>query len=363
MSKLAIHQIVPNMRSGDAIGNTSLSLQRVLQSIGFESEIFRESCTPDLEDSTRPAAEYLDVSSADNIVFFHYSIGSDLNRFVYNLPDNVVIIYHNITPHEYFVDIHNHVVGELYHGRKQLNAFASKAIMGLGDSEYNRLELEEAGFQNTDLLPLVVSFDDLDAKPDPVMMEMLDDHKATFLFVGRVVPNKALEDLIILYAHYKKYVSHDSRLIIAGDWAGFETYYNYLMKLAYTIDLPDFTMTGRVDFSQLIALYKSAAAYISTSQHEGFCLPLLEAMHFDIPVMALDKAAVAETMGGAGVLAKSVDIPEMAEMLNLMVEPGIFRNRLIEGQQKRLAEYKEFPVEDNLRRIIKRAQELAGGGK
>lgn len=361
MNKRTIHQIVPNIRRGDAIGNTSLSLQRVLRSIGFESEIYREKCSADLEQSTRPAEEYLNVSSPDNIVIFHYSIGAELNRFVYNLPDNVIIIYHNITPPECFVDIHNHVVGELFHGRKQLNAFAPKALMGIGVSEYNRLELEEAGYLNTDVLPLVINFDDFNAKPDPVLLEMLDDHMATFLFVGRIVPNKALEDLILLYAHYKKFVSHDSRLVIAGDWTGFEKYYLYLLRLANLIDLPDFIMTGRVDFSQLIALYKSAAVYISTSQHEGFCMPLLEAMHFDIPVMAVNKGAIAETMDGAGVLVNSLNFAEMAEMLNLMVEPGIVRNRLLEGQQSRLDRYKNYPFEEKLLQIIKRAEELADG--
>lgn len=353
--KKAIHQLVPNLRGGDAIGNTALRMREALLKMGYESTMFVEDASPGLRGITEPVSSYLKSSSADSTLLFHYSMGSEAGRLVYNLPDKVVMIYHNITPPEYFLHIHDHVVGELYHGRKQLEQFKDRVVLAAGDSEFNRCELEELGFKNTMVLPLAIDFDSLDQKPDECTRRAFNDHKLNFLFVGRMVPNKGIEDLIKLYAHYKKYVSYDSRLIIVGDWRGFEKYQLQLLNLINTIDLPDVIMTGRVDFSQLLAYYSTADAYISMSRHEGFCVPLLEAMHFDIPVMARATAAVPETMGGAGVLVEEMNYAEMAEMLDLMTSEGLFRQRLLEGQRLRLARYREQTVEESLMLLLERA--------
>lgn len=359
--KPAIHQIIPSIRSGDAVGNTTLRLRDTLRKLGYKSDIYRESCSPDLKSETLPAEKYLDVSDPENIVFFQYSIGSELGRFVYHLPDQIVLIYHNISPPDDFIGIHDHVVGELFHGRKQVAQFADRCLLGVSESEFNRQELVDMGFPRTALLPLAIDFDALNTEPDPFILDAYDDEKHNFLFVGRIVPNKGIEDLIKLYAHYKKFVSHDCRLIIAGDWSGFERYHGQLLKLIDSIDLPHVVMPGRVDFSQLLAFYRLASVYISMSKHEGFCVPLLEAMHFDVPVMALSAAAVPETMDGAGVLVNNLEFAEMAEMLDLLAQPGQFRDRIIESQQNRLQRYREVPFEEHLKRVLDLAMDVAEG--
>jgi glycosyltransferase involved in cell wall biosynthesis len=352
----AVHQFVASLRTGDAVGNTALRLREILRGLGFDSDIFRESCTPDLESHTFPAEEYLRLSGRDRLVIYHYSIGSELNRLVFHLPDRIILCYHNITPPEYFLDIHNHVVGQLYHGRRQLARFADRTLIALGDSEYNRRELEALGFAKTAVLPLALDFHSLDDEPDTFVRAAYSDHRHNFLFVGRIIPNKRIEDLIKLYAFYKKYVSHDSRLLIVGDWTGFERYHLQLLRLIDTIDLPHVVMPGRVNLRSLLAFYSVADVYCSLSEHEGFCAPLLEAMHFDIPVLARAAAAVPETMGGAGVLVKELNYPEIAEILQMLAVPGPFREAILEGQRKRLEEYKKFDHTARLEEIIAAAE-------
>jgi L-malate glycosyltransferase len=359
-----IHQIIPTLRRGDAVGDTALRTRQVLRDMGYTSEIYRERCETDLRDESLPAEAYLEASDSGNLVIFHYSIGSELGRFVYALPDRVILWYHNITPPEYFIGVHDHVVGELYHGRKQVEQFAGRVLLAAGGSEYNRAELEAMGFAHTTVLPYAIRFDHLDGQPDPFVMDSFADHRRNFLFVGRVVPNKGLEDLIKLYAHYKKYVSHDSRLLIVGDWSGFERYRLQLLKLIDGIDLPHVVMTGRADLEQLRAFYRLADVYVSLSRHEGFCVPLLEAMHFDVPVLARAAAAVPETMDDAGVLINDLDYAEAAEMLDILANPGPFRERVLRGQRQRLERFKAVPFEKHLERVVAMAQELVrrGGG-
>ena len=354
----AVHQILSSLRTGDAVGNTVLRTRKVLRSLGYESDIFRETCSPELEKDSLPAKAYIEFSHPNQVLFFHYSIGSELNRFVFNLPDRLILIYHNITPPHYFVGIHDHVVGQLYHGRKQLGCFADRCMLAAGVTEYNRNELEERGFPRTAVLPLAIDFDSLSREPDPVIRTAFDDHRYNFLFVGRLIPNKRLEDLVKLYAHYKKYISHDCRLLIVGDWTGFERYRLQLLRLIDSIDLPHVVMTGRVDFRQLLAFYSVADVYCSLSAHEGFCVPILEAMHFDIPVLARAAAAVPETMDGAGILVKDLDYPAVAEMLHLLASPGWFRDSIIEGQRRRVERYKQDDFETRLKQILSLAESV-----
>ena len=356
-----VHQLVSDLRRGDAIGNTVLRYRDALRARGYRSEIFRESCAAELEADSRPVEAFLGESAPDSYLIFHYSIGSDLNRFAYALPPRtrLIISYHNITPPEFFVGVHDHLVGQLYHGRKQLACFADRCLLGVADSDYNRRELDELGFPHTAVLPLAIDFGYLDTPPDPVTRAAFRDHRHNFLFVGRIIPNKRIEDLVKLYAHYKKFVSHDCRLIVVGDSEGFEVYSDQLRLMIAGIDLPDVIFTGRVDLPQLLAFYSVADVFCTLSEHEGFCAPLLEAMHFDVPVLARAAAAIPETMDGAGVLLNSLDFAEAAEMLQMLACDGLFRRRIIEGQRERLARFRAVDIESRIAAVIEQAAGIA----
>jgi hypothetical protein len=151
-----IHQVLATLGYGDAIGHEVLGIQKVLRDAGYQSDIFVETADPRLEDFTRDFRELVGASHRDNILIHHFSIGSKASRVAYALPDRMVLVYHNITPPEYFVDVHRLLVRLCYHGRRELAAYTGRCDLALGDSEFNRQELEDLGFPATGVLPVVL---------------------------------------------------------------------------------------------------------------------------------------------------------------------------------------------------------------
>jgi glycosyltransferase involved in cell wall biosynthesis len=357
-----IHQLLASVSVGDAISDEAFECRRMLRAAGFESEIFCDRVHPAIMDEVYHFEDYMSVSGPDELVILHYSIGTDVSKLAFHVPDRKILIYHNITPWQYFVGLHETLPRELYSGRKELSAFADRTLVALGDSEYNRRELEELGFRQTGVMPIPINFRRFqDVKPDALTLKAYEDHRINILFVGRVIPNKKLEDVLLAYAHYKKYVSHDSRLIFVGETASFRRYYDLLAQMVVEIDLPDVVFTGHVTFPQLVAYYSIADVFLCLSEHEGFCVPLLEAMHFDVPVVAYAVGPIPDTMGGAGILLKEKNYAEIAEMIHLLARDRFFRERVLEGQRRRLAEFTETPYERILLSHVERALESIAG--
>jgi glycosyltransferase involved in cell wall biosynthesis len=244
------------------------------------------------------------------------------------------LIYHNITPAHWFTEFHPHLVGLCHHGRRELAAFRKRTRLALGDSEFNRSELESMGFQPTGVLPLLLNRRQLEVPPNPVVRRMFDDGKTTLLFVGRTLPNKRIEDVIKVFCIYQRYIEPDSRLILVGESHGFERYFDSLVRLVDDLALEDVVFTGHVDTDDLVAYYEVADVFLSMSEHEGFSAPLVEAFRFGLPVMAFDAGAVAETLGGAGVLIEEKRFAEIAEMTYLVVHDQALRKRIVTGQNQ-----------------------------
>ncbi len=159
------------------------------------------------------------------MVIFHFSIGSPVSKIFFRIPDRKIMIYHNITPYEFFLDFHRILTRECYKGRLEIRLFAGKVDLALGDSEFNRRELERAGFAPTGRPAHPDGFfAKFDVPGDPVVREIFDNGKTTLLFVGRVIPNKKFEDVIRTFYFYKKYFNPNSQLILAGDYRGIERY-------------------------------------------------------------------------------------------------------------------------------------------
>lgn len=351
-----IHQLLASVTVGDAISDEAFEIRRMLRSAGYESEIFCDRIHPNLMDEVYHFEDYMSVSGPEELFILHYSIGTNVSKLAYHVPDRKILIYHNITPWEYFVGLHETLPRELYSGRKELSSFADRTVLALGDSEYNRQELEEMGFAETGVMPIPINFDRFQGvKPDPITLKVFGDHKINILFVGRVIPNKKLESVILAYAHFKKYVSHDSRLIFVGESSSFRRYHTLLTQLISEIDLPDVIFTGHVTFPQLVAYYRVSNVFLCLSEHEGFCVPLLEAMHFDLPVIAYDVGPIPDTMGGAGILVKEKNYAEIAELIDILARDEFFRERVIKGQKRRLAEFTKIPYEEILFGHVERA--------
>lgn len=337
MRPRAIHQVLAALSYGDAIGNESLAIRDYLKKRGYESEIFAEKVHPKMAALAKPLSEYAAAAGDDSICLFHFSIGSAASSLVYSRREPLVSIYHNITPAEFFVPFHQHLAGLCHHGKRELAAFATRSVLGLGDSEYNRKELEAAGFAPTGVLPIVMDWSRYDETPSPVMMKRLADFDGpTVLFVGRVVPNKKFEDVLKSFAAYQRHQAPDSRLLLVGDTSGHERYLRRLHELAHDLRLRNVTFTGQVTQGDLVAAYRSADAFLCLSEHEGFCVPLLEAMHFGLPVIAYNCTAIGETMDGGGVLLDDKDPILVAEVLDRVIQDKAFRAAVLASQQRTL---------------------------
>ena len=341
---------------GDAIGNEVVRIQQILKSRGFDSEIFAESLHPEMAGKARKLYDYRDISDPDNLIILHFSIGAGISTFTYHLPDRILLIYHNITPARWFVPYHEHLAGLCYHGRRELAAFVERTSLALGDSEFNRAELEAMGFHPTGVLPLLLDHHPLSLPPSPTILRMFDDDKTNFLFVGRVIPNKRFEDIIKVFHIYQKYFDPNCRLLLVGEWKGFERYFDGLVRLVDDLAIRDVIFTGHVDTDDLVAYYQVADLFLCMSEHEGYCVPLVEAFRFGVPVMAFEAGAVSETMAGAGVLVREKRLEEIAEMAHLLVEDEDFRDRVVAAQDRVVEAIDTRNDEDLLMKFIEQVQ-------
>ncbi len=335
-----VHQLVAALSYGDAIGNEALAIQAHLRRAGFDSDIFAEHVHPRMAHLARPLWHYPQVSGPDTVCLFHFSIGSAAERLIFQAPDRLVSIYHNITPPEFFLGFHPHLAGLCYHGRRELQAFAARAELALGDSEHNRRELEAAGYRRTGVLPIVLDWSLYERRPSPVVRRLYEDGRRNILFVGRVIPNKRIDDLVRAFACYQRWVEPRSRLLLVGDYRGHERYLRRLREMVETLKVDEVVLTGQVDHDDLLAYYSLADAFLCLSEHEGFCVPLVEAMALGLPVLAWDAGAVRETLRGGGLLLRDRQPELVGELLGEVVAEGPLRRAVLETQARALAEWR-----------------------
>jgi glycosyltransferase involved in cell wall biosynthesis len=354
----AVHQIVSNFDVGDAIGNHVRALRRLLRSWGYASDVYAQYRHASLVKDAHFYTRYREVSSPDTAVLFHFSIGSEVTSFFASLRDRRALVYHNITPPEYFVGVNARVADRCRRGRWELARLRNVTELALGVSEFNRRELEAAGFPRTGVLPILVDWDQYDHPPVPALEEAYG-RGTTLLAVGRIAPNKRVEDLVKAYYFYRR-LDPDSRLIVVGAAVDTESYLAGCQKLCAELGLLDnVVFTGSVSQAELCAYYRLASAYICLSEHEGFCVPLLEAMHFDLPVVAYATAGVPGTMGDAGLLVPDKDFPAIAELVHRAVHDTELRARVVAGQRGRLRAFDADAVGARLREHL---ESLASAG-
>jgi L-malate glycosyltransferase len=332
----AVHQVLASLGYGDAIGHEVLGIQRVLRAAGYASDIFVESADRRLEDLTVDYLELKDASHPDNILIHHFSIGSRASRIAYALPDRMVLIYHNITPPEYFVDVHPLLVQQCFLGRRELALYATRCALALGDSEFNRVELEQVGFPRTGVLPVVPDFGHLAGPPNRMGAGAFDDDWINLLFVGRMIPNKRIDDVIRWYHAYKKWFNPRSRLLLVGSHSGFERYAAMLQEFIARIGASDVHFSGHVSNEELLAYYEVADVFLCASEHEGFCVPLIEAFHMGIPVMAYAATAVPATMDGGGVLLTDKAPGTVAAVIHQVATDRALQDRIVSRQDEAL---------------------------
>jgi len=329
---IRIHQVLATLGYGDAIGHEVLGIQRVLRAAGYESEIFVETADHRLEPQTRDYRELIDFSHPDNLLLHHFSLGSKASRTAYALPDRMALIYHNITPPEYFVGVHRTLARQTFRGRRELQAYADRCDLAMGDSEFNRQDLEALGFPRTAVLPVVPDFSHLDREPNWFVARDFDDEWTNIVFVGRVIANKKIEDLIAWFHAYHTIFNPRSRLLLVGAQSGFERYVDSLHQLVGRLGASHVHFIGHVSDEELVAFYEIADLFLCASEHEGFCVPIIEAFYKQVPVLAYAATAVPSTMDGAGVLFEDRDPIHVATLIDEIVSNAALQDRIVDGQ-------------------------------
>jgi glycosyltransferase involved in cell wall biosynthesis len=346
---MIINQWVPAAHRGDAIGDSTRVVRRILREAGHVSNLYALTIDDDLRGDVLPFAD--PGSRRGDLTIFHFALPSPMTAEFAALPKGRVLQYHNITPARFFAPYDPNLFRLASMGRQELRSLVGHTDLALGDSDFNRQELEAFGFDRTGVLPIAVNTERItNASRRPALEKILSDGLINILFVGRIAPNKRIEDHIRLAEVYKRYVDSYYRFVFVGRYDGIPRYFEQVQALVteYRMLPERFWFTGAVPDEDLAAFYRWADVYVSLSEHEGFCVPLVEAMAADVPVLAYAAGAVPETLGGAGVLFAPKDLEAAAETLGMLVYDRAMRERVLEGQRQRLKDFALDRVEARL---------------
>ena len=347
----AIHQLLPSIAYGDAISNHALWLRKSVLHLGYRSEIFAQHRDPRLAHAVQ--LFHPDVLRPQAGLLYHHSIGSEVTPTALAHPGPKCLIYHNITPARFFTEDLPELALLVGRGRQELPELAGYFPCSVGVSAYNAAELKQRGFAQPCVLPISIDPRKWNIEADTELMAQLQDGRTNILFVGRFVPNKRQEDLVEAFAQYLT-LEPDARLILAGPIEGGEPYYERVTSLIARWGLgAHVRITGLVNDHQLLAYYRTAHMFWSMSEHEGFCVPIVEAMWCDVPVLAYKSSAIPETLAGAGLLfTHKQDLLQLAGVAHRLVRDMKLRRTVLAAQRTRRQAFLPEAVHPKLTRLI-----------
>jgi glycosyltransferase involved in cell wall biosynthesis len=319
--------LLPTFVPGDAVGNHVLRLAKVLQQLG-EVRIYSEHIDQALGRQAAPIRHYEPAS--DSLAIYQVSIGSGIPHRLLRSKARIALDYHNITPMLFYIPYEPHIASLLVSGRLECGALSDRAELAIAHSQYSATELEGMGFSKILTIPVLLDLESHAVPPDAGLVGRLAASKAgaDILFVGRISPNKRQEDVIKAFTVFKRYFDKGARLHLVGPSSS-DGYHRTLERFVEKLGIADVYLTGPVSQPELIAYYQSADLFLSMSEHEGFCVPLIEAMKSEVPVIAYAAAAVPETIGEAGILVYEKRYEEIAALMHLVMSDGTLRERMI----------------------------------
>lgn len=343
-----VDQFAPTVAYGDAIGSDIFELQRLFWKRGVASDVYADEARPGVEPFVLPWHD-LRVPARDGAALLvHVSMGNATLTEVAKLPHRKAVVYHNITPAHFFEGISDQLVEHSILGRDQLKELARTSEIGIADSEFNRQELEALGFDRSAVVPILTDPSAWDVTPDPAVLEDLRDERTSILVAGQILPQKAILDVLEAFAAYRE-SDKSARLFLVGSHTMSGPYLDRVRDRMRELGITEATrLTGSVPIEQYVAYFRGATALLTLSDHEGFCVPLLEAMRSELPIVAHAAGATPETLGDAGVLLEDKSPGAVAEALERVVRDGEHRASLIERGRRRLADFSTARVAERL---------------
>lgn len=355
---MRIFQLIENIVFGDAISNHSVNIHKILKENEYETAIYAVHYDTRLDENMVHPIDELPELQEDDLIIYQMCQSSILNKMIPKLKCKKACMYHNITPPDFFLPFDDFQPQFQKKGIKEIKRLKKSFDYVWGDSQFNCDNLIEMGYDNskTAVLPILLDFSDFKQEPDQKTIEKYSDGWVNILFVGRISPNKKQEDIIRIFAFYKKYVNKKSRLILVGSFFN-QAYKHCLEKYVGELGVEDVVFPGHISFREILGFYSVADVLLCMSEHEGFCVPLLEAMLFDVPIIAFDSTAVPETLGGSGILVHDKDPAKISFIIEQLAKNKELRDEVIEKQRKRLEDFNLETVSEQFLEKIRRISE------
>ena len=360
-----VHQFVPSLAAGDAIGSNVFAAQTALQRAGFRSEIFYDEAQASVRNRGRRYTEFdHERDGPDPWILFHLSTGSPMTEWLLSTPVPFGVYFHNITPPKFYERWAPGAADNMARARAEAKRLASRSRFAIATSEFTRLDLEGLGYGHTSVAPVLVDFAHYDSAPNSRMLARLKRETGRdgrrWLFIGRVAPNKCQHDIISAFAVYRERFNADARLTLVGGRTA-DVYYRTLELAIKELALVDSAeLTDHIAHDEAMACLAAADVFVHLSEHEGFGVTLLEAMHAGVPVVALAAGAVAETAGDGALLLDDKDPLLVATAVNRVLTDDSLRAELIAAGRERVKEFDAERTAPMLVDSIRRA--MAGEG-
>ena len=339
---MRVVQLIPALAPGDAVSNDTVAIHGILEGEGYETGIFADSVDPRLPAGiARPVGE-LPALNDDDLLIYHAATGAPLNFRLPEFGGKKVVVYHNITPPAFFHGYSEAIEQIQLNAYEGLRFLSDKVDYCIADSEYNKSDLLSLGFScPIDVCPIIIPFDDYRREPDRELISRYSgDGLTNWLFVGRIAPNKKQEDIIRAFYCYQREINPESRLFLVGSSTGVEIYEERLRLYAQRLHIADRVIfPGHISFREILAYFSLADIFVCMSEHEGFCVPIVEAMLFGIPIAAFASSAVPDTLGQGGLLIPDKDPHLAAAAVGRILSDKTLRSFLLDKQKKQLSRF------------------------